>query len=105
MTFREKLTEQLLAEGASPDQFSINDPKDNVMNLSENGQVYTVWFQTPGGGKYSEQTFDNPGEAVYDFVTRFMPTQVAERLAYQYHDPKLVIYHPDAIGKKDPEQN
>lgn len=97
MNFKEKLTEQLLSAGASAVQFSIDDPKDNRLNLIQTPEGYEVWYQTPGGAKYSDQQFATAGEAVYDLVTRMLPTQIAEKLAYEYGDPKLVIYHPEAI--------
>lgn len=77
MNLKQRLTELLEKNGISSSQFSIDDPKDYVMNFASVPMGYEVWFQDDGG-KYSLQSYTDLNQAVYDFVTRMSTPEMAK---------------------------
>lgn len=91
MNVKEKLTGMLNQFGVPADTYSIDDPKDYVLNFARTENGYAVWFQD-ASARYDCKEYPDLGEAVYEFATRLLPTIDADQIAKAFHDPDLVVY-------------
>lgn len=86
--FKTKLTSQLEDDGVKPSQFSIGTPEPfRMVFLMNNGQ-YQVFFMEYAA-HYSDHSYSDLSQAVYDFCTRIVPTEEAKSIAQTYSGQTL----------------